>query len=77
MTTKTEDRLLGLALISLLATFGGELLGTALLVTIGVTSFFLAVAGLLAVMAVTLVAGVSQTSGPDMHDPLRADRTRL
>ncbi|QHS16562.1 hypothetical protein GWK26_05010 [haloarchaeon 3A1-DGR] len=70
MTTTSQDRLLGLTLVALLATMGGELLGMTLLVTIGVTSFFLAVAGLFALMAVTLVVGVSQLSGPDMYDPI-------
>lgn len=72
MTTRSQDRLLGLSVFSLLAAIGGELLGMTLLVTIGVASFFLAVAGLLALMTVTLVVGVSQNTAPDMRDPDRA-----
>lgn len=74
MTTKSQDRLLGLALFALLVTIGGEILGMTLLVTIGVPSFFIAVAGLLALMTVSLVVGISRTSGPGMRAPVLADR---
>ncbi|WP_144926972.1 hypothetical protein [Halorubrum salsamenti] len=77
MTTKSQDGLLGLTLVALLVTLGGDLLGMTLLVAVGVTSFSLALIGLLALMTVSLVVGVSRTSGPDMHDPLLADRTYL
>ncbi|WP_241996624.1 hypothetical protein [Halorubrum sp. SD626R] len=77
MTTKYEDRLLGLAVVALLAAVGGELLGATLLVTVGVTGFFLAVGGLLALMTVTLAVGLSRVSGPDMSDPELADRVGL
>ncbi|MFC7185799.1 hypothetical protein [Halorubrum yunnanense] len=77
MTTETEDRLLGLTLLSLLAAIGGELLGIASLVTVGVTGFFLALAGLFAIMTVTLVVGLRRLSGPDMYDPVLADRAPL
>lgn len=77
ITTKTRDRLLGLTLVALLATIGGELLGMTLLVTIGVTGFFLALVGLFAIMTVTLVVGVSQTSGSKIYDPTLADRACL
>ncbi|TKX78575.1 hypothetical protein EXE53_20495 [Halorubrum sp. SD626R] len=68
MTTTSQDRLLGLAVLALLAAVGGDLLGTALLTRVGVTGFFLAVAALLAVMTVTLVVGLTRASGPDMRD---------
>ena len=74
MTTKFEDRLLGLAVVAFLAAMGGELLEATLLVTVGVTGFFLAVGGLLALMTVTLAVGLSRASGPDMSDPELADR---
>lgn len=74
MTTKSQDQLLGLALVALLVTIGGEILGATLLVAVGVTSFFLAVAGLLTLMTVSLAVGVSRTSGPDMRAPVLADR---
>ena len=77
MTTKSQDRTLGLAVLAILAAIGGELLGATLLVTIGVTGFFVAVAGLLALMTVSLIIGVSHVSGPDMRDPVLADRDPL
>ena len=77
MTTKSQNRTLGLAVLAILAAIGGELLGAPLLVSIGVTGFFLAVAGLLALMTVSLVVGVSHISGPDMRDPVLTDRDPL
>ena len=77
MSTKSQDRLLGLALLSLLVAFGGDLLGMTALIAVGVASFSLAVAGVLALMTVTLVIGVSRVSGPDMHDPTLADRASV
>lgn len=70
MTTKTQDRFLGFTLVALLLTIGGELLDMTLLTTVGVTSFFLALGGLFALMTVTLVGGVSRRSGKDIYDPL-------
>ena len=75
MTTKTEDRLLGLAVAALLTTAAGEVFGISLLVALGVTSFALALVGLLVVMPLALLVGLSRTSGPDMHEPTTADRT--
>ena len=75
MTTKTEDRLLGLAVAALLTTAGGELLGVSPLVTLGVTGFALALIGLFVVMPLELLVGLSRTSGPDMRDAAVTDRT--
>ncbi|MGQ3330261.1 hypothetical protein [Halorubrum sp. FL23] len=77
MTTQSQDRLLGIAVASLIAAFGGDLLGMSLLVTVGVASFFLAVAALLALMTASLVVGLSQLSGPDMHAPVPAEKARF
>jgi len=77
MTTRSQDRLLGLAVASLVVTFGGDLLGLMPLVTVGVASLFLAVVGLLALMTASLVVGVSRISGPDMHDPVLSEQTPL
>lgn len=77
MITKSQDRLLGLALVALLATVGGELLGSTPLLTTGVTGFFLAVAGLFVLMTVTLVVAVGRSSGPDMRPPIGTDRARV
>ena len=74
MTTRTQDRFLGLTLVALLLTLSGELLRMTLLTTVGVTSFFLALVGLFALMTVTLVDGVRQRSGRDIYDPVLADR---
>ncbi|TQQ82848.1 hypothetical protein EGH24_05250 [Halonotius terrestris] len=75
MTTKTEDRLLGLAVAALLTTAGGELLGISLLVAAGVTGFALALAGLFVVMPLSLLVGLSRISGPDMRDATVTERT--
>ena len=77
MTTKSQDRLLGIAVVALLVTFGGELFGMTLLVSLSVTGFFLAVVWLLALMTVTLIVGVSRTSGPDMDDPMLTSHTSV
>ncbi|ELZ43571.1 hypothetical protein C471_00605 [Halorubrum saccharovorum DSM 1137] len=61
MDTKTEDRLIGLALAALVATIGGELLGSQLLVTVGVAGFAAALLALFAVMSVVLTAGVARS----------------
>ena len=74
MTTKTEDQLLGLAVAALLTTIGGELGGVAALVTLGVTTFALALLGLLVVMTLSLIVGLSRSSGPDMHPVATTDR---
>jgi hypothetical protein len=75
MTTKTEDRLLGVAVAALLTTIGGELAGTAALVTLGVTTFALALVGLLIVMPLSLLVGLTRSSGPDMHAVSTTDRS--
>ena len=75
MTTKLEDRLLGLAVASLLTAIGGEMAGVAALVSLGVTTFALALATLLVVMTLSLIVGLSRTSGPDMHPVATTDRT--
>ncbi|QKY17672.1 hypothetical protein [Halorubrum sp. CBA1229] len=77
MTTKSQDRALGLTVLAFLVAISGELLGVSLLVTIGVTGFFLAVAGLLALMTISLIVGVSHISGPDMRDSVLSDRDPL
>ena len=76
MYTKTEGRLLGLALVALAATIGAELLGSQLLVTVGVGVFALAVAALFAVMSVVLAVGVARTSDVSMLDAAATDRPR-
>jgi len=53
---------------------GGELFGVDPLVTLGVTGFFVAVAGLLATMTLALIVGVSRTANPDMLDSPIVDR---
>jgi hypothetical protein len=73
--TTIQDQFLGLALVALLVTVVGELLAVTPLVTVGVTSFFLAVVGLFALMTAALIAGVSQRSGPDTYDPVLIDRS--
>jgi len=75
MTTKLEDRLLGLAIAALLTTIGGELAGVAALVSLGVTTFALALAALLVVMTLSLLVGLSRLSGPDMQPVRSTDRT--
>ena len=74
MTTTLEDRLLGIALWALLLAAGGELLAVPLAVTLGVGAFFLALAGLLVSMTLTLLAGLTRLSGPDMRAPSVTDR---
>ncbi|RLM63496.1 hypothetical protein DVK05_14570 [Halorubrum sp. Atlit-8R] len=76
MYTKTEDRLLGLASAALLATIGAELLGSQLLVTVGVGVFALAVVALFAVMSVVLAVAVARTTDLNMLDAAAADRPR-
>jgi hypothetical protein len=76
MGTKTRARFVGLASVALLVTIVGELLSTTLLVAIGTASFFLAVAGLFALMTATLILGVNWRSGPEMYDPALTDRPR-
>ena len=76
MTTNTADRLLGLALLSLLLTAVGELLAVPLLATVGVAAFFVSLAGLLGSMTLSLLVGISRLSGPDMRPATRAERAR-
>lgn len=75
MITEVEDRLLGLAVVALLTTIGGELAGAAAFVSLGVTTFAFALAALLAVMTLSLVVGLSRLSGPDMQPVTSTDRT--
>jgi len=63
MHTKAEDRLLGATLAALLATIGGELLGSQLLVTVGVAGFVLALTALFAVMGLVLAASIVRNPG--------------
>lgn len=53
---------------------GGGLLGMPLLLTIGVTSLFVALMGLFALMTVSLVGRVIRGPGADIFDPVVADR---
>jgi len=76
MTTNTADRLLGLALLSLLLTAAGELLAVPLLATVGVAAFFVSLAGLLGSMTLSLLVGVRRLSGPDMRPATRTERAR-
>ncbi|VTT86144.1 hypothetical protein DM2_2182 [Halorubrum sp. DM2] len=76
MTTRTEDRLYGLALAALLATAAGELLAVPLLVAVGVASVFLTVAALLAVVTAALAVGVAREPGIEMRDAAVVDRSR-
>ena len=75
MITEVEDRLLGLAVVALLTTIGGELAGAAAVVSLGVTTFAFALAALLVVMTLSLVVGLSRLSGPDMQPVTSTDRT--
>lgn len=74
MTTKAQDRLLGLTLIALSVTIGGEMLGMTLLTTVGVTGFFIALLGQFVLMTVALVGGVGRRSGRKTYDPVLADQ---
>ncbi|QAU11797.1 hypothetical protein EKH57_02965 [Halorubrum sp. BOL3-1] len=76
MYTKTENQLFGLALVALSATIGAELLGSQLLVTVGVGVFALAVVALFAVMSVVLAVGVARTSDQNTLDAAATDRPR-
>ena len=75
MTTEVEDRLLGLAVVALLTTIGGEFAGAAAVVSLGVTTFSFALAALLVVMTLSLVVGLSRLSGPDIQPVTSTDRT--
>jgi len=76
MDTKSEDRLLGLAIVALLATMGGELLGSQLVVTVGVTVFALSLVALFAVMSVVLAVNVARTSELNSIEPAMSERPR-
>lgn len=76
MNTKTEDRLLGLALAALTATIGGELLGSELLITVGVAGFAVALLALFAVMSVALAVSVARPSELNGPNPTATDRAR-
>ncbi|WP_280587573.1 hypothetical protein [Halorubrum sp. Boch-26] len=75
MNTKAEDRLLGLAVAALVTTIGGELLGSQLLVTVGVVGFAVALLALFAVMSVVLAVSVGSTE-LNAPDPRATDRAR-
>ena len=70
MDTKSEDRLLGLAVAALAATLGGELLGSQLIVTVGVAVFAVTIVALFAVMGVVLAVGVARS--PELNGSDRA-----
>jgi len=76
MHTKAEDRLLGLALVALLTTMGGELLGSQVLIAVGAAGFAVAIAALFAVMSVVLAASVARSSELNAPDPTAIDRPR-
>lgn len=76
MNTKTEDRLLGLTVAALAATIGGELLGSQLLVTIGVAGFAVALVALFAVMTAVLALSVARSPELNAPDPTATDRVR-
>lgn len=74
MNTKSEDSLIGLALAALVTTMGGELLGSQLLVTIGVAGFVLSLGALFAVMATVLAVSVVRTPDLTALDSATTDR---
>ncbi|KDS91061.1 hypothetical protein FK85_06620 [Halorubrum saccharovorum] len=76
MNTKAEDRLLGAASAALVATIGGELLGSQLLITLGVAGFAVAILALFAVMTVVLGASVARSPELNAPDPTAIDRAR-
>ena len=76
MYTKSENQLLGLALAALLTTIGAELLGSQLLVTVGIGVFALAVVALFAVMSVVLAVSVARGSELSALDAAAAERPR-
>lgn len=76
MNTNAENRLLGLAVAALLATAGGELLGSQQLVTVGVVGFALALLALFAVMGIVLAVSVARTPELNAPDPAVPGRTR-
>ncbi|WP_418285304.1 hypothetical protein [Halorubrum sp. DTA46] len=76
MNTKAEDSLIGLALAALVTTMGGELLGSQLLVTVGVAGFALALVALFAVMATVLAVSVARTPDLTALDSATTDRAR-
>ncbi|EMA63846.1 hypothetical protein [Halorubrum lipolyticum] len=76
MDTKAEDRLLGVALAALVATLGGELLGSQLLITAGAVGFVVALAALFAVMTAVLAVSVARSPELDALEPTATDRAR-
>lgn len=76
MDTKSEDRLLRVAVAALLVTLGGELLGSDLLLTAALTVFVLALVALFAVMSVVLVVGVARESELPSFTPELAEEPR-
>lgn len=69
MRKRLQHRLIGAQLLALLSPFAGELLDVSILVTVGVTSFFLTLFGLLGAMSVALVAGLGRTDSPGTLEP--------
>jgi uncharacterized membrane protein YgaE (UPF0421/DUF939 family) len=76
MDTKSEDRLLGVALAALFATIVGELLGSELLMTVGVAVFAHAHVARFAVMSVVLAVHTARLSELNALDPAIVDRPR-
>lgn len=76
MTTMIEDRLLGLAVAALSITISGELAGIGSLATFGATTFAAAIAALFVAMPLSLLVGLSRTSGPDMQPVRPSERAR-
>lgn len=74
MNKLLQHWLMGIQLLALFLAFAGELLDVSILVTVGVTGFFLALFGLLAVMSVTLAVGLTRTDGPEMLEPTAGGR---
>lgn len=74
MNELLQHRLMGIQLLVLFLTFAGELLDVSILITVGVTSFFLALFGLLAVMSVALTVGLTRTGPPEMLKPTAGGR---
>lgn len=76
MDTKSEDRLLRLAVLALLTTIGGELIGSDLLMTVSLAVFALALVSLFAVMSVVFAVGLAHDSKLPALDSEIADSPR-
>ena len=69
MTANSQNWLLGLVLVALLAALAGDLLGVRPLVRVAVPAFFLAAGGLFALRTVTKLVAAVRSSEPDIRDP--------